>query len=205
MQNKGASAASKEHAFVTFSLLCSHLSAAFEPYMLHIMPAVLGSIGDTQAAVREAAEGAANAVATNIAPHGVSLLMPALLEAMGDRTWKKKESSLQLVATLARRAPRQVGRCLPAAVPKLMECLQDTHPKVSAAAMAALSDVASVISQPEIQKNMAVLIDALSKPEQKTAGCLEKARAPPPLPRGRSALCIVRAPADASLRVRPGS
>ncbi len=57
-----------------------------------------------------------------------------------------------------------------------MECLQDTHPKVSAAAMATLADVASVILQPEIQKNMSVLIDALSKPEQKTAACLEKAR-----------------------------
>lgn len=55
-----------------------------------------------------------------------------------------------------------------------MECLQDTHPKVSAAATAALADVASVISQPEIQKNIAPLIDALSKPEQKTAACLEK-------------------------------
>jgi hypothetical protein len=142
--------------------------------MLHLVPVVLGSIGDTQAAVREAAEGAANAVAKHIAAQGVMLLMPALLDAMGDRTWKKKETSLQLMALLAQRAPRQVGRCLPAAVPKLMECLQDTHPKVSAAAMAALADVAAVISQPEIQKNMSVLIDALSKPEQKTAACLEK-------------------------------
>jgi len=63
---------------------------------------------------------------------------------------------------------------MPAAIPKLMECLQDTHPKVSAAAAAALADVASVITQPEIQKNMSTLIDALSKPEQKTAACLEK-------------------------------
>jgi hypothetical protein len=58
-----------------------------------------------------------------------------------------------------------------------MDCLQDTHPKVAAAAAATLADVAAVISQPEIQKNMSTLIDALSKPEQKTAACLEKVRA----------------------------
>ena len=88
--------------------------------------------------------------------------------------WKKKETSLQLIALLAKRAPHQVGRAMPAAIPKLMECLQDTHPKVSAAAATALADVASVITQPEIQKNMSTLIEALSKPEQKTAACLEK-------------------------------
>jgi HEAT repeat protein len=92
------------------------------------------------------------------------------------RAWKKKETSLQLLALLATRAPHQVGRGMPAAIPKLMECLQDTHPKVSAAAAAALADVASVITQPEIQKNMSTLIEALSKPEQKTAACLEKVR-----------------------------
>ncbi len=58
----------------------------------------------------------------------------------------------------------------------MVECLQDTHPKVAAAATAALADVAAVVSQPEIQKNMAQLIEALSKPEQKTAPCLEKVR-----------------------------
>ncbi len=65
--------------------MCSQLGPSFEPYMLHLMPVVLGCIGDTQAAVREAAEGAAQAVAAHIATQGVSLLMPALLEAMGDR------------------------------------------------------------------------------------------------------------------------
>ena len=193
LQNKASSVQSKEHTLLTFQLLCSQLGPAFEPYMLLLMPTILASISDTQAAIREAAEAAALAVASNIAAQGVSLIMPPLLEAMGDRrafvfapqhvaaadrsfrrAWKKKETSLQLLALLATRAPHQVGRAMPAAIPKLMECLQDTHPKVSAAAAAALADVASVISQPEIQKNMSTLIEALSKPEQKTAACLEK-------------------------------
>ena len=101
---------------------------------------------------------------------------PAAADGLLRRAWKKKETSLQLLALLATRAPHQVGRGMPAAIPKLMECLQDTHPKVSAAAAAALADVASVITQPEIQKNMSTLIEALSKPEQKTAACLEKVR-----------------------------
>jgi len=52
--------------------------------------------------------------------------------------------------------------------------LQDTHPKVVAAATAALADVAAVVTQPEIQKNMGPLIEALSRPDQKTSACLEK-------------------------------
>jgi len=142
--------------------------------MVYLMPTFLACYSDSQAAVRDAAEAAAGSVAAQLAPQGVKLVMTPILEAMGDRMWKKKESSLQLLATFARRTPRQVGRCLPAAIPKVMECLQDTHPKVAAAAAAALADVASVVLQPEIQKNMSQIIEALSRPEQKTAPCLEK-------------------------------
>ncbi len=85
VQDKGASAAAKENAFLAFQLLSSQLGPPFEPYMLYLMPVVLASIGDTMVVVREAAEGAAHAVANHIAAQGVSLVMPALLDAMGDR------------------------------------------------------------------------------------------------------------------------
>jgi hypothetical protein len=153
------------------------LGTSFEPYMVHLMPTFLACYSDIQATIRDAAEAAAVAVVSQLAPQGVKLVMTPILEAMSDRAWKKKESSLQLLSILARRTPRQVGRCLPAAIPKVVECLQETHPKVAAAAAATISDVASVATQPEIQKNLSALIDALSKPDQKTAACLEKARA----------------------------
>ena len=85
LQTKTASVQSKEHVLLTFQLLCTQLGAAFEPYMLFLMPTILASISDTQAAIREAAEAAALAVASSIAAQGVSLIMPPLLEAMGDR------------------------------------------------------------------------------------------------------------------------
>ena len=163
-------------ALLTFELLCSSLGPSFEPYMVHLMPSFLSCYSDIQVTIRDAAEAAAVAVASQLAPQGVKLVMTPILEAMSDRAWKKKESSLQLLSILARRTPRQVGRCLPSAIPKVVECLQETHPKVAAAAAIAISDVASVATQPEIQKNLSTLIDALSKPDQKTAACLEKVR-----------------------------
>ena len=59
-------------------------------------------------------------------------------------------------------------------MPSLQEALQDTHPKVNTAAQATLTAVALVITQPEIMKNMESLIDALTKPDQKTNACLER-------------------------------
>ena len=85
LQTKTASVQSKEHVLLTFQLLCTQLGPAFEPYMLFLMPTILASISDTQAAIREAAEAAALAVTSSIAAQGVSLIMPPLLEAMGDR------------------------------------------------------------------------------------------------------------------------
>lgn len=67
-----------------------------------------------------------------------------------------------------------MAKQLPAIIPVLMDCLQDTHPKVAAAGSSALKAVAQIIEQPEIQKNMANLTEALTKPDQKTNACLEK-------------------------------
>jgi len=85
LQSKASSVQSKEVTLFTFQLLCTRLGPAFEPYMLLLMPTILASISDTQAAIREAAEAAALAVASNIAAQGVSLIMSPVLEAMGDR------------------------------------------------------------------------------------------------------------------------
>ena len=174
INDKAASVAARDASLYTLTLLCGRLGPSFGPYMVHLMPTFLGCYSDAQATVRDAAEAAATAVASQLAPQGVKLVMAPILQAMGDKAWKKKESALSLLAILARRTPRQVGRCLPEAIPKVVECLQDTHPKVVAAATAALADVAAVVSQPEIQKNMSGLIEALSRPDQKTSACLEK-------------------------------
>lgn len=174
MQDKGAPVASREAALLACTLLIGRLGASFEPYAVRLLPVFLTCYSDLSSVIRDAAEAAAAALAATLTPAGVKLVLPPVLAAMGDRAWKKKESALQLLATLARRTPRQVGRGLPLAIPVVVACLQDTHPKVAAAAVATLADVASVITQPEIQRNMVTLIEALSKPETKTAACLEK-------------------------------
>ena len=165
---------SRETALLAIQLLATRLGRVFEPYMAGYMKQLLVCVGETAAGVRDAAEQAAQAIAASIAPSGASLLIAPLLEASGDKSWKKKETALQLLTLLAQRAPKQLGRQMPAVVPVLQAALQDTHVKVSAAASATLGAVAQVITQPEIVKNMDVLIEALTKPDQKTAACLEK-------------------------------
>jgi hypothetical protein len=85
MMDKAAPLASREASMLTFELLCSSLVPSFEPYMVHLLPSFLTNYSDLQVAVRDAAEAAAHAVAAQLAPQGVKLVMAPILQAMSDR------------------------------------------------------------------------------------------------------------------------
>mmetsp|Transcript_38682 Transcript_38682/g.62654 ORF Transcript_38682/g.62654 Transcript_38682/m.62654 type:complete len:1156 (-) Transcript_38682:392-3859(-) len=70
-------------------------------------------------------------------------------------------------------APKQLSACLPQIVPRLVDTLTDTHPKVMAGAKAALEHIGSVIRNPEISALVPLLLSALGDPNQHTRASLE--------------------------------
>lgn len=167
------SAKCREGSLLAFECLCEKLGKLFEPYVIYLLPLLLVSFSDQVVAVREAAECAARAMMSQLTAQGMKLLLPSLLKGLEDKAWRTKQSSVQLLGSMAYCAPQQLSQCLPRIVPKLTEVLTDTHPKVQSAGQTALQQVGSVIKNPEIASLVPTLLLGLTDPNDHTKYSLD--------------------------------
>ncbi|KAG6810659.1 hypothetical protein H0H92_010871 [Tricholoma furcatifolium] len=154
----------RQGVMFAFETLSTTLGRLFEPYITYILPLLLALFGDATADVREATQDAARVIMGNLSGYGVKLILPTLLEGLDEKQWRTKKGSIELLGMMAYCSPRQLSLSLPIVIPRLTGVLTDSHAQVRAAANKSLKQFGEVISNPEIQSLVPILLKALVDP-----------------------------------------
>ncbi|CAD6979741.1 unnamed protein product, partial [Tilletia controversa] len=162
----------RQGAMFAYETLTATLERLFEPYIQQILPHLLTCFGDSSPDVREATQDAARVIMKTVSGHCVKLILPSLLEGLREKQWRTKKGAIELLGAMAYCAPRQLSISLPTVIPQLSGVLTDSHTQVRNAANTSLKQFGSVISNPEIKKLVATLLQALIEPNSKTAPAL---------------------------------
>ncbi|KAF9179251.1 translational activator of GCN4 [Haplosporangium sp. Z 11] len=158
----------REGAMIAFETLSQTLGRLFEPYVIQILPLLLVCFGDAVADVRQATADTSRVIMGKLSGHCVKLIMPSLLAGLDDRQWRTKKGSVELLGSMAFCAPKQLSISLPTIIPRLSDVLTDSHTAVQDAARLALTQFGEVISNPEIQDLVPIMMAALCDPNTKT-------------------------------------
>lgn len=167
------SAEQRQGALMAYELLSLLLGRLFEPYIVEVLPQLLGLFGDPTASVREACLDTAKTCFASLSSFGVNRVLPQLLEGLDETQWRSKKGACDLLGAMAYLDPQQLATSLPIIIPPLTSVLTDSHKEVRAAANSSLKRFGEVITNPEVKSLVDILLKALSDPTRYTEEALD--------------------------------
>lgn len=144
----------------------AHVSAAVEPYLVELLPAVLAAVGDKMSAVKVAAQTASEAIVAAANPNAIKAIIPHIIKSLETaQKWPEKMADLKCIEVLTASAPAQMAFRVPDLIPVISGAMWDTKPEVKKAAYATMEKLCSLISNKDIERFIPELIKCIAKPE----------------------------------------
>jgi len=150
------------------------LGDSFEWHIGAFLPKLLAAFGNKEPAVVQAAKVTCKEVMKSLTSHGAKLMLPELLAGLGKSSWKQRIDYIQVLGSMAFCSPVMMASALPRVVPRLLQVMSEPKKEVSDAAHAALTQIASVITNPEIVPLLPSLQTALRDPFNGTKAALDQ-------------------------------
>lgn len=144
----------------------AHVSAAVEPYLVELLPAVLAAVGDKMSAVKVAAQTASEAIVAAANPNAIKAIIPHIIKSLETaQKWPEKMADLKCIEVLTSSAPAQMAFRVPDLIPVISGAMWDTKPEVKKAAYATMERLCTLISNKDIERFIPELIKCIAKPE----------------------------------------
>ena len=163
----------RESVAYAFEYLSKSLKKFFEPYVIEVLPNILKNLGDAVPEVRNATADATKAIMAYTTSFGVTKLIPVAVSNLDEISWRTKRGSVELLGNMAYLDPAQLSASLSTIVPEIVGVLNDSHKEVRKAADESLNRFGEVIRNPEIQKLVPTLINAIGDPTKHTEDALD--------------------------------
>jgi elongation factor 3 len=161
-------AAVREKALNTIQAIAQHseISAHVEPYLIALLPGVLGGAGDKITSVKNAAIATALAIATAINPNAIKATLPALIDTLRNaQKWPEKMTALDFIDSLIQTASPQLSLRVPELIPVISEAMWDTKKEVKDRAYKTMEKLCQLIVNRDIERFIPELIKCIAKPE----------------------------------------
>lgn len=158
---------------VLLEVLCCELTTLFEPYALSMCSELLEGVADSDPKISECADDAAKELMGKLSGVGLRQLIPRLVEGLSSDVAKKRVPPLNFIGYVAFCSPKQLAAALPEIMKYVCSCLFDVNNAVSVAAFNALQRVAGVVSNPEIQEHVNLILNAMRAPSTDTEAALD--------------------------------
>ncbi|QSL65937.1 hypothetical protein MERGE_003074 [Pneumocystis wakefieldiae] len=158
----------REQALKALLLALDTSNQRLEPYLVQLLPEVLKRVGfDKVATVRTDAAAVAEGIIKTMNSYAVKTTLFHLINSVKtSEKWMEKMCAFRLLDMLVEKAPCQMSYRLPELIPVLSESMWDTKTEVKNQARKTMTNVCSLISNPDIDKFIPVLIDCIAQPEK---------------------------------------
>eukprot|EP01135_Chromosphaera_perkinsii_P002095 Nk52_evm29s217 gene=Nk52_evmTU29s217 len=164
----------REAACAFFSELLNACGKHAEPIVVAHLDSVLDLIGDKQLKVRNAADATLQALAKNMNPNAIKIVLPKLLAGLdNDKKWMTKMSCLKTIMSMVEVHPFQMRACIPETLPVLSECMWDTKPEVQALCKDAMTATCNLVGNKDIEEFIPAVVSCIANPSE-VPGCVHK-------------------------------
>jgi len=151
--------------------LCEGVDQWIEPYVISLLPSILGNLAVPKTA--EAAKVAGNAILHKMSPHSLTIVKDLLYESMNELKWQTKKGALVLLGALSQHHPAVVALNLPGMILKLIDMASDAKKEVKDQTRAAFSELCGTITNVDIIPIIPRVIAAYMEPVKNTNDALD--------------------------------
>ncbi|KAF2736785.1 ARM repeat-containing protein [Polyplosphaeria fusca] len=166
--NNKKDAVARERALDAIRAIAQHstVSASVEPYLVSLLPNVLGAVGDKMSSVKTAAQTAAEAIVSASNANAVKAIIPHIAKSLETaQKWPEKMTDLKCIELLCKNAPAQTAFRVPDLIPVVSGAMWDTKADVSKAAYSTMEKICALISNKDIERFIPELIKCIAKPK----------------------------------------